>query len=45
MDGTQLGQGRDSAREVLKENPEMQKELIDKIYAAIDEKKSAGKKK
>lgn len=45
MDGTQLGQGRDAAREVLRENAEMQKDLIEKIYAAIDEKKAAGRKK
>jgi len=44
MDGTQLGQGRDAAREVLKENAEMQQELIGKIHAAIDEKKSGAKK-
>jgi recombination protein RecA len=45
MDGTQLGQGRDAAREVLKDNPEMQQELIEKIQAAIEEKRSAVKKK
>ncbi len=45
LDGTQLGQGRDAARDVLKENAEMQQMLIDKIYAAIEEKKTAGKKK
>lgn len=44
MDGTQLGQGRDAAREVLKSNPEMQQDLITKIRAAIDEKKSGNKK-
>ncbi len=44
MDGTQLGQGRDAAREVLKSNPEMQQELITKIQAAIEEKKSGSKK-
>jgi recombination protein RecA len=45
MDGTQLGQGRDAAREVLRENKEMMQGLLDKIYAAIEEKKNASKKK
>ena len=44
MDGTQLGQGRDAAREVLKENRELQQTLLDKIGAGLEEKK-AGKKK
>lgn len=45
MDGTQLGQGRDAAREVLRNNLEMQKELVEKIHAAIEEKRAAGRKK
>jgi len=45
MDGTQLGQGRDAAREVLRDNKEMQDELIAKIHAAIEEKKAAARKK
>ncbi len=45
LDGTQLGQGRDAAREVLRENKEMQQMLVDRVFAAIEEKKNAGKKK
>jgi len=44
MDGTQLGQGRDAAREAMKENPELMQTLLDKIQVGLEEKK-AGKKK
>lgn len=44
LDGTQLGQGRDAAREALKENPDLQKTLLEKIETGLAEKK-AGKKK
>ena len=44
MDGKQLGQGRDAARDLLRGNAEMQQELIDKIHAKIEEKKTAAKK-
>ncbi len=45
MDGKQLGQGRDAARDLMRGNEEMQQELIDKIVAKIEEKRAAGAKK
>lgn len=44
MDGTQLGQGRDAARDVLRGDQELRDELVKKIHEAIDEKRSGGKK-
>ena len=44
MDGTQLGQGRDAAREAMKESPELMQTILDKIAAAQEEKKAAAKK-
>ncbi len=44
MDGKQLGQGRDAARALLEQDPEMCQALIDKILAAVEEEK-AGKAK
>ena len=45
MDGKQLGQGRDAAVVLLQENAEMQQELIEKIQAKLEEKKSASLRK
>ncbi|MCC5847458.1 MAG: recombinase RecA [Verrucomicrobia bacterium] len=45
MDGKQLGQGRDAARDLMRGNEEMQQELIDKILAKIEEKRAASAKK
>ncbi|MCC5842833.1 MAG: recombinase RecA [Verrucomicrobia bacterium] len=45
MDGKQLGQGRDAAIGVLQENQEMQDELVAKIQAKLDEKRTASHKK
>ena len=35
-DDTKLGQGRDSVKEIIKDNPELLEELEGKIKAAID---------
>jgi recombination protein RecA len=45
MDGKQLGQGRDAAVTLLQESQEMQDELVAKILAKLEEKKSASQKK
>lgn len=37
-EGTKLAQGRDSAKEVLADNPELMEELADKIRAKLNEK-------
>ena len=37
-----LGQGRDNAKEYLKRNPEVAKEIEDKVFAAIEEAKNSG---
>jgi recombination protein RecA len=44
LDGTQLGQGRDAAREAMKENPDLQKTLMEKIETALEEKRTVKKK-
>ena len=41
LDGKQLGQGRDTVRDMLRGNPAMQQELIDKINGALEAKKAA----
>ncbi len=37
-----LGQGRDNAKEYLKRNPAISKEIEDKVFAAVEEAKSNG---
>lgn len=37
-----LGQGRDNAKEYLKRNPEIAKEIEDKVFAAVEEAKNQG---
>jgi recombination protein RecA len=41
LDGKQLGQGRDTVRDMLRGNLPMQQELIDKINATLEAKKAA----
>ncbi len=43
LDGKQLGQGRDAVRDLVKANPPLQQELIDKIHACLEAKKAAAK--
>jgi recombination protein RecA len=43
LDGKQLGQGRDAARDLLKGDLAMQQELMDKIYAKLEADKAAKK--
>jgi len=37
LDGTQLGQGRDAAATELRNSPDLQKKVLDKIYAHVAE--------
>ena len=39
-----LGQGRDNAKEYFKANPELAKEVEDKVFAAVEEAKNKGVK-